>query len=190
MTKIAAILGSVTPPGRLSSAVAGALARADASGHSTTLLDLGQLAVGFADGRPLDQLSDDTPTLVSAISEADAVILATPVYRATLTGALKNAIDLLPIEALRGKPVGIVVMGATLHHYLGAESHLRDILAWFGAVSLPTAIYLSSADFADGKLTETAAATLDELVEALAGFAAAVKSLPMGPAPLAGGRPK
>lgn len=186
MTAITALLGSVTPPGRLSSAVSDALQRAAAAGHATTFLDLGTLTVGFADGRPVEQLSDDTPKLAQSISTADAVLLATPVYRGTLTGALKNALDLLPVEALQGKPVGIVAMGATLHHYLGAESHLRDILAWFGAIALPSGVYLSSADFQDGALTEAAAGTLDELMAALESFAAA--GLSLGPPPLAGGR--
>ena len=188
MTRIAAILGSVTPPGRLSSAVSGALERAAASGHSTTLLDLGQLSLGFADGRPLDQLTDDTPTLVRSIEAADAVILATPVYRATLTGALKNALDLLPIQALQAKPVGVVAMGATLHHFLGAESHLRDILAWFGAWQLPAGVYLSSGDFTDGNLAPGAAESLDQLVAALVALANARGELPAGPPPLAAKR--
>ena len=188
MTRIAAILGSVTPPGRLSSAVSGALERAAASGHSTTLLGLGQLSLGFADGRPLDQLTDDTPTLVRSIEAADAVILATPVYRATLTGALKNALDLLPIEALQAKPVGVVAMGATLHHFLGAESHLRDILAWFGAWQLPAGVYLSSGDFTDGNLAPGAAESLDQLVAALVALANARGELPAGPPPLAAKR--
>ena len=190
MTKIVALLGSVTPPGRLSSAVSGALSRAEAAGHSTELLDLGALTVGFADGRPVEQLTDDTPRLVSAISTADAVILATPVYRATMTGALKNAIDLLPFEALTAKPVAVVVMGATLHHYLGADSHLRDILAWFGAVTLPNSVYLSSADFVEGKLTEGGAGALDSLIAALTAFASVTKGLPMGPTPIAAPRVK
>jgi len=191
MTTITALLGSVTPPGRLSSAVSGALVRAEAAGATTTFLDLGQLTVGFADGRPVEQLSDDTAKLVGAVASADAVLLATPIYRATLTGALKNALDLLPIEALQGKPVGIVAMGATLHHFLGAESHLRDILGWFGALTLPNAVYLSSADFADGKLTADAEATLDELTDALVAFAEPAKGLSQGPKPFAAGsRPK
>jgi len=188
MTSITAILGSVTPPGRLSSAISGALERAASAGHTTTLLDLGQLRLGFADGTPVEQLTDDTPRLVSAVSEAGAVILATPVYRATITGALKNALDLLPIEALQAKPVGVVAMGATLHHFLGAESHLRDILAWFGAWQLPTGVYLSSADFAEGRLIDGAAQSLDALVASLVALAGAAPALPAGPTPLAARR--
>ena len=186
MATVIALLGSVTPPGRLSSAVAGAVERATAAGHPAKLLDLGTLRVGFADGRPVEQFDDDTTKLVAAMTSAEAVILATPVYRGTLTGALKNALDLLPIEALQGKPVGIVAMGATLHHYLGAESHLRDILGWFGALTLPTAIYLSSADFQEGVLTETGRTALDELFAAAAALAEATPNRPLGPAPLAG----
>ena len=191
MTDIVGLLGSVTPPGRLASAVSGGLARAANIGLSTELFDLGEMSIGFADGTPIERLTDDSPVLVKGVSAARAVILATPVYRGTLTGALKNALDLLPIEALQGKPVGIVAMGATLHHYLGAESHLRDILAWFGAISLPTAVYLSSADFTEGVLTEKAAATLDELVAATSSLAGALDGVSLGPPPLAAAsRPK
>jgi FMN reductase len=79
-------------------------------------------------------------------------------------------------------------MGATPHHFLGAESHLRDILAWFGAWQLPTGVYLSSADFADGKLTESAAGGLDQLVASLAALAASVRLLAPGPTPFAARR--
>ncbi len=185
MFRVLAVLGSVTPPGRLSSAITGALDRATAAGHSASLLDLGQLKLGFADGRPAEQLDDDTGRLAAEVQGAEAVILATPIYRATLTGALKNALDLLPIEALQDKPVGIVSMGATLHHFLGAESHLRDILAWFGALTAPNAVYLSSADFADGALTENAATILDDLVAALERFVVVASGGPVGPTPLA-----
>ncbi len=188
ITRIAVLLGSVTPPGRLSSAISGLVERAAAAGHEAELVDLGQLRLGFADGRPLDQLDDDTPRLVAAITAARAVILATPVYRATLTGALKNALDLLPIEALQGKPVGIVAMGATLHHFLGAESHLRDILAWFGAVALPSGVYLASSDFVDGRLTDSAATSLDALAAAAASVARALAGADLGPPPLAARR--
>jgi FMN reductase len=191
MTNIVALLGSVTPPGRLSSAINGALSRAAAGGHSTALLDLGALTVGYADGRPIDQLTDDSPILVNGICAASAVVLATPVYRGTLTGALKNALDLLPIEALQGKPVGIVAMGATLHHYLGAESHLRDILAWFGAITLPAGVYLSSSDFTDGVLSEKAAGALDDLLSSASAMSIALSGVPLGPSPLAAAsRPK
>jgi len=41
------------------------------------------------------------------------VLLATPIYRGSLTGALKNLLDHVPVSALRGTPVALVAMGAS-----------------------------------------------------------------------------
>jgi hypothetical protein len=53
---------------------------------------------------------------------------------------------------------------------------------------VPSGVYLSSADFADGKLTDGAASSLDELVRALTAMADVRKTLPAGPTPLAARR--
>jgi FMN reductase len=189
---LTAVLGSVTAPGRLHRAVAGALDRLDAGGARSTLLDLAELRIAFADGRPPAELGDDTAAAVGAIDGADAVLLATPVYRGSLTGALKNLLDHVPVEALEGKPCAIVAMGATLHHFLGAERHLRDLLSFYGAVPAPVASYLSGADFADGEPVERAATELDQLLADTVELARLLRSRPEGQAlrPLIARRPK
>jgi FMN reductase len=179
---LTALLGSVTPPGRLRRAVSEALDRCDAA---TELIDLADRRIAYAGGRPLSELDDDTPAMVEALSRADAVVLATPIYRGTLTGSLKNALDHVPVDGLRDTPVAIVAMGGSDHHYLGAERHLRDILAWFGALVVPTAVYLNSRDFSDGAPGERAAGELDAaLASALALAAARRGAEPLGPPPL------
>ena len=184
--QITSILGSTTKPGRLHRAVSEALDRAE-SGLSvkTTRIDLGEVELGFADGTPLDQLEDDSPGVVGAIAAADAVLLATPVYRGSLTGSLKNLIDLTPVEALQGKPVLIVAMGASDHHSLGVERHLRDILAFFGALVVPGDVYLTSRDFTDGVPGENAAELLDQGLAGLAALTEATADIgSLGPDPL------
>jgi FMN reductase len=168
---IRVILGSTTPPGRLHRAVEGAIERAD---FEADLLDLGTLKLGFADGTPAEDLGDDTATAIAAVDSAKAVIFATPVYRGSLTGSLKNLFDLLPVPTLQGKVVGLVAMGASDHHYLGAERHLRDVLAFFGALPLPVAVYLNGGDFEDGVPGERAATVLDQLFAATAATATAL----------------
>jgi NAD(P)H-dependent FMN reductase len=79
--------------------------------------------IAFADGRAPEALDDDTASVVAAIARADALVLATPVYRGSLTGALRNVLDHVPVPALRGTPVGIVAMGGSDHHCLGVERH-------------------------------------------------------------------
>ncbi len=188
MTAVTFVIGSSTPPGRLHRALGDAARRADAAGVDARVIDLGALRLAPADGRPLDTLGDDTAATVAALTGADALVLATPVYRASLTGTLKNLLDQTPADGLRDTPVGIVAMGATDHHYLGAERHLRDVLSFFGALAAPTAVYLTSADFADGVPSDDAAARLDALVDGVVTLARNLAGAPpIGPPTLYGG---
>lgn len=184
------VVGAVTAPGRLDAAMHYAVEQASARpGARATLLNLADHRVSFADGRPPERFTDDTARVVASLAGADAVLLASPVYRGSFTGALKNLLDLAPVEALRSKPVGIVAMGATAHHYLGVDWHLRAVLAWFGALVAPTSVYLESGHFQEGKLADPGArAALHDLVTTLLTMAAYPREA-LGPPPLASRRP-
>jgi FMN reductase len=185
--QLVAVLGSVTRPGRLRTACVEALARVPEPA-STQLIDLAEHSIAFADGTPPGELADDTDAVVGALAQAGAVLIATPIYRGSLTGALKNLLDHLPVEALEGKAVGIVTMGATPHHFL-ADRHLRDLLAFFGALVVPVTAFLTSADFSDGRPSAPAAEKLDALTAATLLLAHATRGLAIvGPAPLAARR--
>ncbi len=191
-TKLLAIVGSVTPPGRLLNATRWLLdnARESLTDLEVELINLADKKITFADGRPPEQYRDDTAAIIERVRAADGVIFASPVYRGSFTGALKNLLDHLPLESLAGKPVGIIAMGATQHHFLGVDWHLRDVLAWFGALVAPTSAYLVSADFVDGQLTASAQQDLKDLARAvikLKEVAPAAGSF-LGPRPLAGRR--
>ena len=190
--RLQAIVGSVTPPGRLLNATRWLLDNAHKAhqGVDVHLVNLADHRIAFADGRPPEQYGDDTAGLVESVRRADSVIIASPVYRGSITGALKNLLDHLPLESLAAKPVGIIAMGATHHHFLGADWHLRDILAWFGAIVVPTSVYLVSADFVAGELVESARQDLKDLAAGVIKLAALTREPGkyLGPKPLAGRR--
>ena len=192
MKNLVAIVGSVTPPGDCSPPPPRCckVPTTPDPEIATQLINLADRKIAFADGRPPEQYGDDTAATVKLVTDADAVIIASPVYRGSITGALKNLLDHIPIDALMGKPVGIVAMGATTHHYLGVDWHLRDILAWFGAFVAPTSVYLSSADFVDGKISETALEEMLSLADAVIQMTkvAGTREHPLGPKPLAARR--
>ena len=168
-TRLLAIVGSVTPPGRLLNATRWLLDSASASRKDVEveLINLADKKVAFADGRPPEQYKDDTAAIIESVRAADGLIVASPVYRGSFTGALKNLLDHLPLESLATKPIGIVAMGATQHHFLGVDWHLRDVLAWFGALIVPTSVYLASSDFVDGQLSDSAKQDLKDLADAV-----------------------
>lgn len=155
------------------------------------MLDLAELRIAFADGRPPEDYSDDTPEVIEILTAADGVLFATPVYRGSLTGALKNLLDQLPVDALQSKATSLLAMGARPEHFLGADRHLRDLLAFFGAVVAPVGGYLTSSDFERGAPLPAAERQLDEQVRGLVALTRALREAPdaLGPPPLAARRP-
>jgi NAD(P)H-dependent FMN reductase len=150
------IHGTVTNPGRLHQALDSALAAAAAADLSITTqtLHLGDHQISFADGRPPEAYGDDTQKVLEQVSAADMYLIATPIFRASFTGALKNLLDHIAVETLMGKAIGLIGMGATDHHYLTVDTQLRPVLAWFGAHLVPGQVYLQSQHFTDGKLAD------------------------------------
>ena len=192
MPTLLGIHGTVTNPGRLHQALESALAAAAAhdSSITTEFLHLGDHQISFADGRPPEAYGDDTEKVFEQVTSADMYIIATPIFRASFTGALKNLLDHIPVEGMMGKACGLIGMGATDHHYLTVDTQLRPVLAWFGAHLVPGQVYLKSQHFQDGKLAEpeaiagleTLGRSVIALHKSLAGNAESA-----GPPPLAAG---
>ena len=108
-----------------------------------------------------DRLEAAGEAILREIEAADVIVVGTPVYRASLTGALKHVFDLVDYRALRGCVAVLAATGANRHHGLVTEHQLRPLLSFFGAVTVPTAIYAEEADF-DG--LAVASAAIDERI--------------------------
>jgi FMN reductase len=180
------VVGAATPPGRLAAAIAFAAESARTGGAAADILNLAETSVEICDGRPLDAYGAATRQAVARIAGAHAVLIGAPVYRASFPGVLKNLLDITPVEALRNKPVGIVAMGGSPHHYLAVDSQLRAVLAWFGALVAPTGVYLTGGDFRDGQLASDGAhSDLAALTGTLILLARRLDPASLGPSPLA-----
>ena len=187
-TKLLMLVGAATPPGRLAAAVrfAAETAATLAEDIAVDVLNLAETPIDICDGRALDAYGDATRRAVGAIAEAGAVLIAAPVYRASFPGVLKNLLDIAPVESLQNKPVGILAMGGSPHHYLAVDTQLRAVLAWFGALVAPTGVYVTGSDFKDGQLASDAArADLTALTDTLVLLARQLDPAALGPKPLA-----
>ncbi len=183
-----AIHGTVTRPGRLYQAIQAATSGVGGAGAPVVeILHLGDHRISFADGRPLSDYSDDTLAVVERVVAADMYLIATPVFRASFTGALKNLLDHVPVEGLQGKACGMIGMGATDHHFLSVDTQLRPVLAWFGAHVVPGMVYLQSRHFQDGQLSDSQAiADLKSLGHSVVALHRAINGDELsGPPPLA-----
>src|SRR5699024_12349309 len=58
--------------------------------HNTELLDLADFDIQFSDGRNFLDYGGDTGHLTKTLMEADAIVIGTPIFQASIPGALKN----------------------------------------------------------------------------------------------------
>jgi FMN reductase len=91
--------------------------------------------------------SPELQVRLDAITEADAVIVATPIYAASYSGLFKMLVDVLPADALRDTPVLLGATGGTARHSLAIDHALRPLFAHLGALVAPVAVFAASEDW-------------------------------------------
>jgi FMN reductase len=112
-----------------------------------TIIDLAEYNVQFSDGRNYLDYEGDTAFVTEQIMEADAIVIGTPIFQASIPGTLKNIFDLLPVNAFRDKVVSIIVTAGSSKHYLVAEQQLKPILAYMKAQIVQTYVFIEEKDF-------------------------------------------
>ena len=150
--KLVGVSGSPSTPSKtllLVEAVVAQAGDADAS-----VINLRDRDVVLCDGRDPSGYDGDTRAVIDEVVAADALVVGTPMYRGGYTGRLKNLFDLLPNDALEGKPVGIVATGGSDHHFLAIEHELKPLVGFFRAYAVPGAVYAHDGHFAGGELVD------------------------------------
>lgn len=134
------IAGSPSQPSRSSALLNAVAARLQAQGLSTEpVLQLNRL-----DPAALLHARFDHPEIravTDRVARADAVVVATPVYKAAYSGLLKVFLDVLPQTALKGKLVLPLATGGSPHHMLALDYALRPVLQSLGARHILPGIY-------------------------------------------------
>ncbi len=138
---------------------------------TTEIVNIREYDVIFCDARNPDLYEGDTRIVIDKVVEADALIIATPIYRGSYTGILKNLVDVLPNNALQGKVVGLIATAASDHHFLAIEHALKPLIGYFYGHPVPGAVYVQNEHFAAGKLVDAG------INERLSQLAAAVVGL-------------
>jgi chromate reductase, NAD(P)H dehydrogenase (quinone) len=112
-----------------------------------------------------EDLETTTPPSVRVflafVADADALLIATPEYNASVPGALKNALDWasrpFPENVLKDKPALVIGASTGLFGAVWAQAEVRKTLAAGGAVVLDAELAVAGADGAfraDGSLAD------------------------------------
>ena len=184
---VLAISGNVRSPSRTHALVA-ALADAVSArlGSPARVIEVAKEGLPLLAAPTRAQLSRAGEKLVAEVESADLLIVGTPVYRASYTGALKHLFDLVHYEALAGTPVLLAATGGTRMHGLVTEHQLRPLMGFFGALTVPTTVYAVEEDFAGYVVSSPAVL---ERIERAADDAAALLEVARGRRARAGAVP-
>lgn len=111
------------------------------------LIDLADYDIQFSDGRNYLEYEGDTGFVTKQIMEADAIIIGTPIFQASIPATLKNIFDLLPEKSFWDKIVGILVTAGSSKHYLIVEQQLKPILSYMKAQVVQSYVFIEEKDF-------------------------------------------
>jgi FMN reductase len=145
MTRVLLINGSPTPISRSAALLdhaSRALQTAGLEVRSASILDFS--------AEDLVQARYGSPGFADFIQEvaaAAALVVSTPVYKASYSGGLKALLDILPQDALLGKAVLPLATAGTISHLLAIDYALKPVLSVLGAREIEQGVFAVDQQF-------------------------------------------
>jgi FMN reductase len=144
--RVALVVGN-PKVGSRTAAAGRAAAAAVAPSAEVTTVEVAELTGGlFAWGDPAVAAAKAT------VLEADLLIVATPVYKASYTGLLKSFLDQFGRDELRALATVPLMVGAAPLHSLAVEEQLRPVLVEIGASCPTRGLYVLESAIESGEL--------------------------------------
>jgi len=144
MASVLVLTGSPSPVSRTSALAHHVGAEIAREGHDVRFLDLRLLPAQAL--LSADSAEPAIAGAVEAVLASDALIVATPIYKAAYSGLLKVFLDLLPQTALQDKVVLPLATGGTVAHVLAIDYSLRPVLVSLGARHITTGRFVLDTD--------------------------------------------
>jgi FMN reductase len=136
---------------------------------TAAVIELGPLAVDTARAAVAGFPGEPLQAAIERLAAADAIIAATPVYKAGVSGLFKSFVDVLDNDLIVAKPVLLAATGGTPRHALVIDDQMRPLFAYMRALTLPTSVYAAPEDWGSSELgtrIERAATELAVMVRA------------------------
>jgi FMN reductase len=118
---------------------------------------------------------------IEKLAEADGIVAATPIYKAGVSGLFKSFFDLLDNDLLIAKPVALGATAGTARHALVVDEAMRSLFAYMRALTIPTALFAATEDWADTALEARIGRVATELLVLMeAGLAERIREASWG----------
>jgi len=156
LRKIVIITGTPTKPSRLHGIVDHVSEQINQQGVKVHHIDV--VDIPAEDLLHANWNSEVIKSANGQIADANAVIIATPIYKASYTGILKAFLDLIPEKGLENKVLFPIVMGGTKAHLLMMEYALKPVLSVLGANHIEAGVFIHDSE---ARWTENGKVTID-----------------------------
>ena len=114
---------------------------------SIEVISLRELAHEITDATLTGFAPPRLQTVIDKVVAADALVVVTPIFKASYPGLFKSFLDVLDADVLTGKPVALAATGGTARHSLAIDFAMRPLFAYMQAVAVPTSVFASPYDW-------------------------------------------
>ncbi len=134
------------------------------------IVELRELAHPITDAMLTGFPTGDLARVVEDVAEADALVVVSPTFSASISGLVKSFFDILEPGTVTGKPVLLAATGGTERHSLMIDFAMRPLLSYLGALPVRTGVFAATSDFGGpqaGALAGRVRQAADELADAI-----------------------
>ncbi|HEY6171344.1 MAG TPA: NAD(P)H-dependent oxidoreductase [Candidatus Kapabacteria bacterium] len=165
--KVLGISGSLKPNSSTSFVINLALEAAREKGAEIEFCEVSTAGLPFCDGRPDEDYPEAVHEFRTKIRESQGIIIGTPEYHNSLTGWLKNALDLCGHNEFEHKMVGLIGVAGGAMGAINSINHLRTIMRGVGAWSVPHQVSISNSGHLFSGPNQLADAMLEKRIKKL-----------------------
>lgn len=131
------------------------------------VVDVRSREIDFYDGRSLEKYSVHTREAIEKMKRASAYIFSVSVYAATVSGAIKNIINLAGQE-MDKKVAGIMAGSSGVAPYPATHEFIDFLSKTAHVATVQPVVYASREEFKDGKIfDEQLSVLIGEMIDAL-----------------------
>lgn len=136
---------------------------------SIRMVNLRLVAADIMTALVSQQVSPALEAVSDIMRDADAIIAATPVYKAGPSGLFTAFFQVLDNDLLIGTPVVLAATAGSPRHALVVDDQLRGLFSYLRTITVPTSIFAEPADWTSNDLGKRADRAATELLALIAG---------------------
>jgi len=130
----------------------------------TTFINLSEGGIDYYKGYDI-VYSQTTVNAAKEITDADVWLIGTPIYNSFFSAALKNLFEFVNYKQTSGKTAGLAILASGQIGFTDVQTLLTQLMSYFGVVTNPKAVYLTTNQIVDNLIDENGKCRLKEMVD-------------------------